>query len=311
MFASRRLPFGNLRRAMVRTTMRPRLLDAIRVAAQVAILLTTSLPAFIPLRASAAELLVLEESNWDDVAPRGKEVDCILGDLVLRNDRITAVIARPIPGRHANMTTRNVGGAVIDLTSRHDSNDQLTAFHPGAGEFAWRAKTDAPPSASGSEVTLLLESPATDQRPAGELIYRLRDGEAFLRIETRYSNPHAAAIQAALQDAVRLDGAFQFRFQPETKTFTGHDEWWHQAYGLRVAQAAPTAVGDSVTKKRPLLSYQPDGVAQATLAPQQSLELTRELFPAHSSLELSGRMAESRNEAGAWVEVHVRDARGP
>jgi hypothetical protein len=261
--------------------------------------------------ATAAELLVLEEANWDAVAPQGKEVDCILGDLVLRNDRITAVIAQPTPGRHANMTTRNVGGAVIDLTSRDDSNDQLTAFHPGAGEFTWRRKADSNHPASGSEIVLELESPASEKHPAAELTYRLREGEPFLRIETRYFNPHPQAIEAALQDAVRMDGEFLFRFQPDARAFTAQDSWWRQAYGLRVEQAAPSGVGDSVNKKRPLLSYQSGGAAQTTLAPQQTLVLNRELFPAANALELHGLMAESRGEAGAWVDITVRDALGP
>ena len=66
----------------------------------------------------AVEVLRLSEANWDNAVPEGKEVDCIYGDWVLRNDRIVVVIADAVPTRHANMTVRNVGGAVIDLTLR-------------------------------------------------------------------------------------------------------------------------------------------------------------------------------------------------
>src|SRR5690348_11170155 len=66
--------------------------------------------------ASGAELAVLKPETWDEYAPRGKEVDCIYGDFVLRNDRIVVVVAQPLAGRNANMTVRNVGGAIIDLT---------------------------------------------------------------------------------------------------------------------------------------------------------------------------------------------------
>ena len=68
--------------------------------------------------AIATEVLRLEESNWNDTVPRGKEVDAIYGDWVLRNQRVIAVIGAAVPGRNANMTVRNTGGSVIDLTRR-------------------------------------------------------------------------------------------------------------------------------------------------------------------------------------------------
>lgn len=50
---------------------------------------------------------------------------------VLRNDLIVAVIAEPLAERNANMTVRQVGGAVIDLTVRNASNEQRSAFYSG------------------------------------------------------------------------------------------------------------------------------------------------------------------------------------
>ena len=76
-------------------------------------------------RSDAAERIVLSPTNWDDVVPAGKEVDAIYGDIVLRNDEVVAVIANPIAGRNANMTVRDVGGSIIDLTRRVPMNDQL------------------------------------------------------------------------------------------------------------------------------------------------------------------------------------------
>src|SRR5688572_17211923 len=84
----------------------------------------------------AADLAVLSESTWDEFAPQGKEVDAIYGDFVLRNDQIVAVIAQPLATRNANMTVRNVGGAIIDLTSRARPNDQLSAYYPGASKYS-------------------------------------------------------------------------------------------------------------------------------------------------------------------------------
>lgn len=80
-----------------------------------------------PTLGHAAEFTILCERNWDEFVPQGKEVDAIYGDFVLRNDKIVVVIANPVPGRNANMTVKDVGGCVIDLTLRGRPNDQLSA----------------------------------------------------------------------------------------------------------------------------------------------------------------------------------------
>ena len=67
-----------------------------------------------------------------DTSPQGKEVDGIYGDFALANDQIIAVVAIPRRGRNANMTVRDVGGCLIDLTRRDRQSDQLSAFYPGA-----------------------------------------------------------------------------------------------------------------------------------------------------------------------------------
>ena len=93
----------------------------------------------VPVWDTAAEARVLTSSNWNNLVEEGKESDAIYGDLVLRNSRIKAVIAQPTATRNANMTVRDVAGAVIDLTSPAADNDQLAAFYPGKKKFAYRA----------------------------------------------------------------------------------------------------------------------------------------------------------------------------
>ena len=89
---------------------------------------------FAALSASsrAADLVALSPQTFDRYIPQGKEVDGIYGDFVLANDEIVAVVAHPRRGRNANMTVRDVGGCLIDLTRRDRQNDQLSAFYPGA-----------------------------------------------------------------------------------------------------------------------------------------------------------------------------------
>src|SRR5438105_158423 len=85
----------------------------------------------------AAELAVLTNDNWDRLAPDGKEADCILGDYAFRSDKLMVVVGQPLPTRNANMTVKQVGGAVIDLTLADQPNDQLSAFYPGVRQHVF------------------------------------------------------------------------------------------------------------------------------------------------------------------------------
>ena len=96
------------------------------------------------LQGRAAELLTITEtSRAASEPPAGKEADWIDGDTLLQNDRIVAVVAAGRSDRHANMTVRNVGGCVIDLTLRDAPNDQLSCFYPGGGGHAYRFRAAA------------------------------------------------------------------------------------------------------------------------------------------------------------------------
>ena len=89
--------------------------------------LTLTLVLFQIQHSISGEFAVLSESNWSQFAPNGKETDAIIGDYVIRNDHVWAVIAQPNAKRNANMTVRDVGGAIIDYTERQFPNDQLSA----------------------------------------------------------------------------------------------------------------------------------------------------------------------------------------
>ncbi len=80
--------------------------------------------------ARATDLVALSPQTWDRYNPQGKEVDGIYGDFAMVNDQIVAVVANPRRGRNANMTVRDVGGCLIDLTRRDRQSDQLSAFYP-------------------------------------------------------------------------------------------------------------------------------------------------------------------------------------
>ncbi len=74
--------------------------------------------------------------------PSGKEADGILGDFVLRNNRIHALISGAQPLRRANMSSEYgyvLQGVLYDLDLRGEANDQITAFRPAGegGEMSW------------------------------------------------------------------------------------------------------------------------------------------------------------------------------
>ncbi|MCZ6514437.1 MAG: hypothetical protein O6850_01090, partial [Acidobacteria bacterium] len=162
--------------------------------------------------AAGAEMARLAESTWDDYVPKGKEVDSIYGDYVLRNKLLTAVIADPIRGRNANMTTPEVGCSLIDLTVLHPQSDQLSAFYPGGLEFPYTLKSSSlgeEETTRSASVELACSSPAAEGRPEAEVTYTLRDGEPYLRVTSVYRNTTSTPLTLSLEDIVRADRTFE------------------------------------------------------------------------------------------------------
>src|SRR4051812_9106628 len=99
------------------------------------------------------EIARLTEANWSEFAPDGKEVDAIAGDYVLRNQFLSVVIAQPLDTRHANMTIRQVAGALIDLTTRSKPSDQLGAYFPGKRDYPYRSWKVVSPAGEAIDLT--------------------------------------------------------------------------------------------------------------------------------------------------------------
>ncbi|WP_203328883.1 CehA/McbA family metallohydrolase [Candidatus Laterigemmans baculatus] len=273
---------------------------------------------------AAAELETLTPETWEEYAPQGKEVDCIYGDYVLRNDLITAVIAQPVATRNANMTVRNVGGAVIDLTSRDRPNDQLSAFYPGAAEFPLKllgcgangeptlsgeaaAEPAAHCAARGQTVYLEVHAPAEEGRPAVKTRYELSDGSPWLVVRTTYFNSHTQPLEVTLQDSLRADRGFELGEDDPLNLFWAYDPWWNQAYGVVADEARIMVSGGA----RPLLQYAHAGNAKIALAPQSSHTLVRRLIPARNLLEVKAAARQLAEHQDHPLRVRVEDAQGP
>jgi hypothetical protein len=274
----------------------------------------------LPAAAPAVEIVQLTNENWAKYAPPGKEADCILGDYVLKSDRVWAVVAQPTPWRNANMTVRQVGGAVIDLTTTSRPNDQLSAFYPGIRKFPFdKAVVEA---ATGKEVVLVVTSPAVAATPAAEgkpavaaqpavrLTYRLRDGESYLLVSTVYANEQANPLDFTLEDEVRADNFDAKARNAHHDLFWVHDRYFRQAYGVLADDYQIKSISDATRISR--LEYIPKEAAggRVTLKPGLRMELVRRLIPGPDLLAVKDEAMLLRKAKTHALAVTVADALG-
>jgi hypothetical protein len=268
----------------------------------------------------AAELAVLTNENWDHLAPAGKEADCILGDYALRSDRLMAVIGQPLPGRNANMTIREVGGAVIDLTLADRPNDQLGAFYPGMRRHRFNRAEII--QARGPKVVLALFAPAqppdakaaTPQRPEVRLTYELEDGQPYLLVRSRFTNTTERPLDVDLADDLRADNFDAKVKGGPTDLFWVHDVFFEQAYGLLADGHSLRSRSDVRNSVIEYLSERSEK-ATITLPPGGSHELVRHLIPCPHLLAVKGTTARLRGVplvryGWHFVDPHFRPAAG-
>ncbi|MBX3433711.1 MAG: carboxypeptidase regulatory-like domain-containing protein [Pirellulales bacterium] len=278
--------------------------------------------------ARAAETAILSAENFAELAPAGKEVDCIYGDVVLRNDRIIAVVARAGADRHANLRHRNIGGSLIDLTERHKPSDQFGVLYPLP---SWKVefvaiRVDgrevagaATEIAAGERVELefrgVPRSPADPSAavPAAtaKLVYALADGDEALSIATTFSNEGDAPVELrGLEgDPVRLDGEFELGIDKDLRLFWGVDRFWRQAYGVLPERATPSVSKQSIERGRPFVRIAPR--AAATLAAGESRTVKRVVFPAADLVGVKALAARLQGKQLAAATVRVVDPQGP
>ncbi len=269
-----------------------------------------------------SELATLSRQTWREYAPKGKEVDAIFGDYVLRNQHLTVVIAQPLSGRNANMTVRGVGGSVIDLTSRNNANDQLSCFYPAAARYAFTDLQDCElvidgearslrptDQATGANITLRLASQTRQDGSHVIVSYSLGEEDRHLTITTRYVNDGAKSVEVPLVDSVRADRTFLFGDDKEARLFWFYDEWFRQSYGVTCADRSPRKAGSG---RQLLVEYvDADGKAETTLAPGESVELTRRFYARNNVLQTRSYALREAGVKQRQVRLKVQDAAGP
>ncbi|MEO8351605.1 MAG: carboxypeptidase-like regulatory domain-containing protein [Chthoniobacteraceae bacterium] len=217
--------------------------------------------------------------------PRGKEADGIVGDFILRNDQIEAVISGNLPLRRANMSTFYgatgiTPGCLYDLTLRGANNDQLTVFCPTAqqGAVSWvRVAKD------GSEGEAVIETMVTGPSNKGLEIkhqYRLKDGWQGLSVTTTLRNQSSAAIKHSTTD----------RWTTFKRTGTAFGVLWADA--IDPADRAGYAQGVTANP-----NHLTPGQA-IELAPGGEISFTRFLAVGTSPAQAFGVVAAQRGEVG-------------
>ncbi len=224
--------------------------------------------------ASAVELVTLSAANWDNYVPMGKEVDAIYGDYLLRSGELIVVIAHPAERRNANMTVRGVGGCMIDFTQRDRSNDQLSAYYPGASAVAYTRTEFTDDGKTWSAVTkgriaaprigLRCLSEVIDGKPMATTTYWVENNSRAVRVVTLLENPHDMPIDVQQRDAMRADRSFEVGVVPAKNLLWADDAWWRQAYGIVSATTDMFAYPQNIKQKRPLVRF---GAETITLPP--------------------------------------------
>lgn len=124
--------------------------------------------------------------------PKGKEADGILGDFVLRSDKVEALISQNAPNRRANMSTFYgedgvTPGAMYDLSLRGADNDQLVIYSPcghGPVSYVKIANVKEEGSAAVESVTTAARNGGVFKRHE----YRVKDGIQGIFITTVLRN---------------------------------------------------------------------------------------------------------------------------
>ena len=185
---------------------------------------------------SAGEIIRIDSRN-KQLLPKGKEVDGMIGDWIMKNDKVIAVIAAAYPDREANQMVSSIQGAVIDFTTLTANNDQLVVYYPqGARVDVPAADTIIVLQGKGNLVQLKVVKYSTQKEPyTAETIYTLKDGKSYLEVNTEYHNISPKTISLKLADKLRCDNDLTDMAPAGNEQLAFiYNKWYHAAYGVAV-----------------------------------------------------------------------------
>lgn len=247
---------------------------------------------------ASPEAFQIGESNVGDL-PGGKEADGIIGDFVLRNDLIEAVISCDAPQRRANMSTFYgddgiTPGCLYDLTLRGSDNDQIVIFSPVGLKGDVDHVRIAMEGAKGEAAVETFVSQATDKnRFKVRHEYRLRDGWQGLLVVTTLENFSGEPKKVNLGD--------KWTVFPVTGT-SGEVTW---ADAVDPADKAGYAFA-----MVPFEGIEVPKSSTVTLAAGEAVKFARFLAVGRSPAEAVGIVAKQRGDAVARVGGRITDDNG-
>ena len=277
--------------------------------------------------ANAADVQILTQRNISQLVPGGKEVDAIIGDVILRNDVVSVVIAAPSALRNANLTTRTVGGCIIDLVRNDSQNDQLTClfinalaheFHSWEGASVsvdeaaipayskTRGGTLVPGFApkSGESVSFTVVSNPNDDNTVASITYSLTDGRPFVDVVVSLTNQHKTNVATLnIADSIRADRTFIFGVHDGL--YWASDDWFKYAVGILPTGSVPVRGSGNV------ITYQTSDSSKIKLGPDETVMTHRRVVPADNLLQLKGITAGIQEATTHPVKIQTLDAAGP
>ena len=140
-----------------------------------------------------------------DQLPRGKEADGIIGDFLLRNDKVEAVISHNAHLRRANMSTFYgdngiTPGCLYDLAPRGSNNDQITVFTPSGQQGKVSYVRVAKDGSDGEASIETVVSAAMNKGLYKRHEYLLKDGWRGVMIVTTMRNESNKAFKGRVAD---------------------------------------------------------------------------------------------------------------
>ena len=249
------------------------------------------------------EALEIGPENTHDL-PTGKEADGIIGDFVLRNHHVQALISGNLPLRRANMSTFYgtngiTPGCLYDLTFRTNGNDQITIFSPceqrGPVSYVRIVSGD---DAIAESVTTATNNNGLYKRHE----YRVDDSSPGVYITTTLRNESSQVRTQAVNDRwTTFAGTNNFGPYRWTDAIDPADR---TGYAFRRYDPPATNLVNTTNR-----TNRANRVRQIKLQPKEELQIKRFLAVGRSPAEAVGRVAENEGRAGT-LSARVRDING-
>jgi len=235
--------------------------------------------------------------------PRGKEADGIIGDFVLRNEHIEAVVSGDLPNRKANMGTNwqaVTPGCLYDLCVRGSANDQLTYLAPAAleGRVSGVRAQEVVPGLAG---VVTERTAATGSGHALQHSYFVDEGWRYLVISSYYANSAKEPWKFRPAGVWKGLGAEQTVLGIQTGNAMNPPD--HQGYAkFTVSVSDPDA--DAPVRQNPMAPE------ETSIAPDHGARFITFVAPGRSPAEAWGVLAALRGPVGT-LRATLRDGAGP